>query len=215
MAPSAMDSGWAQRTPSPSRASGRSNIQCYLSGPLHVKVKSWPRAEVSTGRKEKMQAMRSRREFVRMTLKKYDWDKSGGLSWNQLKTFLQELEDTRNEPTEVYRLLIAKQLRNLFLAPYCCASVAKQGEIKWVIQMSTEQRQNFMGQWKSGFFSLQKDDIAKAADFWLSYIKSAPMVEEYFNEFDPLETGSLNNESVAKVLSRINNEIPPTPEEVW
>ena len=41
------------------------------------------------------------RKFVSETLAKYDWDRSGGLGWDELKAFLRDLGSDKAEPTEV------------------------------------------------------------------------------------------------------------------
>ena len=40
-------------------------------------------------------------KFVADALAKYDWDRSGGLCWDELKAFLRDLGSDKAEPTEV------------------------------------------------------------------------------------------------------------------
>lgn len=50
---------------------------------------------------EERQARIGQRKFVADTLAKYDWDRSGGLGWDELKAFLRDLGSDKAEPTEV------------------------------------------------------------------------------------------------------------------
>ena len=50
---------------------------------------------------EERQARMGQRKFVSETLAKYDWDRSGGLGWDELKAFLRDLGSDKAEPTEV------------------------------------------------------------------------------------------------------------------
>ena len=49
---------------------------------------------------EERQARMGQHKFVADALAKYDWDRSGGLCWDELKAFLH-LGSDKAEPTEV------------------------------------------------------------------------------------------------------------------
>jgi hypothetical protein len=50
---------------------------------------------------EERQARMGQHKFVADALAKYDWDRSGGLCWDELKAFLRDLGSDKAEPTEV------------------------------------------------------------------------------------------------------------------
>ena len=50
---------------------------------------------------EERQARKGQHKFVADALAKYDWDRSGGLCWDELKAFLRDLGSDKAEPTEV------------------------------------------------------------------------------------------------------------------
>ena len=50
---------------------------------------------------EERQARMGQHKFVADALAKYDWDRSGGLGWDELKAFLRDLGSDKAEPTEV------------------------------------------------------------------------------------------------------------------
>lgn len=127
----------------------------YGSKHFSGKLSRPPPGHMSEARVEALNKKQQKKEFVRRTLKKYDVSKSGGLLWDELKTFVQDLDTTRPEPTEVLLDVVcsARSTRWQFAAldtelgpaplPHC--HFLSQEELKWLIQMSTHDHQVFAG----------------------------------------------------------------------
>ena len=125
--------------------------------------------------------------FVKDALAKYDTDGSGGLKFEQLRSFLGDLDDRAGKPPT-------------------------DDEVKWVIQMCTPERQLFNGEWVRGELQLQGVALYKASSAWRAYTQSVDEIEKYYSEFDPLDTGALDKQALTQLLTKLNDGITPDEE---
>ena len=125
--------------------------------------------------------------FVKDALAKYDTDGSGGLKFEQLRSFLGDLDDRAGKPPT-------------------------DDEVKWVIQMCTPERQLFNGEWVRGELQLQGVALYKASSAWRAYTQSVDEIEKYYSEFDPLGTGALDKQALTQLLTKLNDGITPDEE---
>jgi hypothetical protein len=125
--------------------------------------------------------------FVKDALAKYDTDGSGGLKFEQLRSFLGDLNDRAGKPPT-------------------------DDEVKWVIQMCTPERQLFNGEWVRGELQLQGVALYKASSAWRAYTQSVDEIEKYYSEFDPLGTGALDKQALTQLLTKLNDGITPDEE---
>ena len=140
----------------------------YSSGAFHSKP---PPGHMSAARVEALNKKNQRRSFVRSTLEKYDVSKSGGLRWDEIKAFVKDLDPARGEATEVGPPLSAAYSGKpacTWRATHRFSRITNsvllwQDELRWLIQMSTHDHQQFNGEWKTGKFSLQREAIAGEA----------------------------------------------------
>jgi len=122
-------------------------------------------------------------------LKKYDVSKSGGLTYHELKGFLKELQPARAEDIT-------------------------DGELKWVIQMSTTEKQDFTGEWTSGVKQLEGKALEIAAKEWLQYLQNYDEISGVFDTHCADGSGFLNKDQLTAVLTDLNDGEPPDPTDV-
>ena len=125
-----------------------------------------------------------RQAFVQGVLKKYDVSKSGGLTYQELRGFLKELQPSREDEIT-------------------------DGEVKWVIQMSTTEKQDFAGEWTSGVKQLEGKALEVAAKEWLQYLQNFDEISGVFDAHCAGGTGFLDKEQLTAVLTDLNEGVPP------
>ena len=61
---------------------------------------------------------------------------------------------------------------------------------------------------------LEGDALHKASTCWMAYTHSVDEIQRYFDEFDPLNTGSLNKDALSQLLTKLNDGIAPLPADI-
>jgi len=135
---------------------------------------------IADKRLEKRREKEDSHTFVQQILKKYDTSKSGGLKYEELKLFLGELHSG-------------------------CTSEITEGEVKWVIQMATPQKEIFTpGEWELGLRQLEGPSLEVAAKEWLQYLRNYDEISEVFDRHSNDHSGFLDRSKLKAVLVELN-----------
>lgn len=145
--------------------------------------------KVAEARKEKRAQKNDSVQFIQNVMARHDVKKSGGLTWEELKTFLHALHPTREDDIT-------------------------EGEMKWIIQMATPEKQEFTGEWTSGKMQLEGDALEVAAKEWLQYLKDYDEISSVFDKYDTQKQGFLSKADLTAVLQELNDDLPILEEDV-
>jgi voltage-gated sodium channel len=129
----------------------------------------------------------------RHLIQKKDIDKRGGLTWKELKDFLQEMHTLRKDEVT-------------------------EGEIKWVIQMAMygvgAGKQEFKGEWMSGKRLLSLQALRVAAKKWQQYLSMYDEISPVFDKYSPEHTGFVDKAQLTEILTELNAGFPVDKQDV-
>jgi voltage-gated sodium channel len=129
----------------------------------------------------------------RHLIQKQNIVKRGGLTWKELKDFLQELDPSRKDEVT-------------------------EGEIKWVIQMAMygvgAGKQEFKGEWMSGERLLSLQALHVAAKKWQQYLSMYDEISPVFDKYSPEHTGFVDKAQLTEILTELNDGFPVDKQDV-
>jgi Ca2+-binding EF-hand superfamily protein len=124
------------------------------------------------------------RTYIDGVLSTYDVSHSGGLTYDELKTFLGELGERG--------VGLAEKIRE-----------PTDGEIKWILQTV------FEGEWREADQQVTGNQICKAAMHYLSYMRHYDVLERVFDKYDTDKSGFLSKDQLTSVLTDLDEGTQP------
>jgi len=133
---------------------------------------------------------RKREYELKDILRKWDFDHSGGLKWDELQAFLQDLAAKHGHPQ------------------YCPGDE----DIKWMISKAKQGglRGHSWADWREGKYELDKDALSKGLPEFLCYLSHLDMIDEVFREYNQEGDGHLDRNQLKGVLTQLNDGYAPT-----